>query len=273
MPKIKATILILDYMKADGVVRNVGSIKQQSVDFEYKIIVMDNSCDPANASRLLNLSDVPGVTVQINTVNTGYIKAHNDVSHLAEGDYIFIVNPDIWWVENDTMQKLVDYMKDNPDIGILGPRLNKPDGSPSMTARPFPRLYRQVARRTWLRNLPLLSRLVAEDEMRDMDYDKTQEVDWLHSSFIVMRADLWRELGGFDERYFLFMGDVELCWQAWKAGYRVVYWPKVALREDGRRLSRGGFLKLFSSWTLRQHVVDSIRFRLKHLLDRSPRAR
>jgi GT2 family glycosyltransferase len=271
MSNIKATIIILDYLKAAQVVANVKSIFAQKADFDFKIIVIDNSCDSGNAKVLSELNKYENIKLQINSVNTGYAKAHNAVKGDIKGGYVLIVNPDILWKENDALFLLIDYMEKNPDIGVLGPKQIENDGSIAMTIRAFPRFYLQVARRTFLRHLPLLNRKVKYDEMRHLDYDKTQDVDWLQSSCVVIRKKLWDLTGGLCENYFLFMSDVEICFQSWRRGFRVVYFPEVKVYADGKRVSAGGFIKFFQSWVLRQHVKDSLKYRIKHLFARNPR--
>jgi N-acetylglucosaminyl-diphospho-decaprenol L-rhamnosyltransferase len=272
MSNIKATIIILDYMKGARVVANVKSILQQQVGFNIKIIVIDNSCNANNAAILKTLTGLPNVSVRINNENLGYIKAHNSVKDEVEGEYVMIVNPDIIWKESDTIKKMIEYMDEHKDIGIIGPKqINETDGQPAMTIRAFPRFYLQVARRTFLRNLPIISQKVSFDEMQHLNYDKIQDVDWLQSSCVVVRTELWNKAGGLSENYFLFMSDVELCWQSWKNGMRVVYYPLSIVYADGKRASAGGFSAFFKSWVLRQHVVDSLKYRTKHFFDRNPR--
>lgn len=271
MNDIKATIIILDFMKAEQVVKNVNSLLAQSADFRYKIIVIDNSCNEDNAAILRQVLEKPDVTLHINEKNLGYTKAHNLVKDEIKGNFIFIVNPDIEWKDEHSLQKMIDYMKVNPDIGVLGPKQVNKDGSTAMTIRAFPKLYLQVARRTFLRKLPFIRDKVSFDEMRHLDYSKSQEVDWLQSSCVAVKRELWEKLGGLNENYFLFMSDVEICFEAWSRGYRVVYFPEVSVGADGKRVSAGGFKQFFKSWVLRQHVVDSIRYRIRHLFDSNPR--
>lgn len=273
MSNVKATIIILDYLKAPQVVANVKSIFAQKADFDFKIIVIDNSCDSENSKILSELNKYENVKLQINSVNMGYPKAHNAVKHLIEGDYILIVNPDILWKDENAMQKMIDYMEINPDIGVLGPKQIENSGQIAMTIRAFPKFYLQVARRTFLRHLPILKGMVSYDEMRHLDYNKIQDVDWLQSSCVVIRKKLWDLTGGLCENYFLFMSDVEICFQSWKNVFRVVYFPEVKVYADGKRVSAGGFIKFFQSRVLRQHVRDALKYRAKHLFAKNPRIR
>ncbi len=268
--KKKATIIILDYFKAKQVKENVRSLLAQKTNFDFKIILIDNSCSVANAAILQELSGEK-VEVIINKKNLGYIKAHNEAGEKIEGDYVLIFNPDIVCSSDDVLQKMIDYMDNHPEVGVLGPQQKIGGGRRELSVRAFPKLYVQVARRTFLRHLPILKEKVAYDEMQHLDYSKIQEVDWLQSSCVAVRRDFWENVGGFCEDYFLFMGDTELCFQAWKNGYKVIYFPEVTVYSDGKRASSGGFLEFFKSWVLRQHLKDSWRYRRKHFFDKNPR--
>lgn len=259
-------------MKAARVVENVRSLNKQNVDFVFKIIVTDNSCNDKNAATLRVLEqEFQNVTVNINKENIGYPKAHNVFNDSIEGDYVLIVNPDIVWSDESALGKMVKYIDKHTEVGILGPKQFNETGGITMSVRAFPRFFLQVSRRTFLRHMPLLKSLVSHDEMRHLDYNQIQEVDWLQSSCIIIRKQLWREVGGFSEDYFLFVTDVEICWEAWKRGYKVLYYPEAIVYADGRRVSAGGFLKFFRSSALRQHVIDSLKYRFKYFGKRNPR--
>lgn len=269
--KFKVTIIILDFLKAMQVVENVETLLKQKIDFNFKIIIIDNSCNVKNAEILKQLKDYKNIKIQINKKNSGYPRAHNNVKNEIKGDYVFIVNPDILWKEKDVFAKLINYMDNNQDIGVLGPKQINKSGEIAMTVRAFPKLYLQVARRTFFRYLPILKNKVKYDEMRHLNYNKIQDVDWLQSSCVVIRKKLWDKINGLCDNYFLFMSDVEICFQAWRNNYRVVYFPEVKVYADGKRVSAGGFMQFFKSWVLRQHLKDSIKYRVKHFFDKNPR--
>lgn len=259
-------------MKAKRVCENVKSILQQDVHFPLEIIVVDNSVNAQNAAELETLKQFPQVQLLVNSENVGYVRGNNGGAKRAQGEYLLIVNPDIIWREKETLQKMMDYMEMHPEVGILGPKqINDSDGSVAMTVRAFPKLFLQIARRTWLRRLPLIKNWVAHDEMQHLDYHQTQTVDWLQSSFWVIRKTLWNKLGGLNPDYFLFMSDPDLCFKVWEEGYKVVYYPKAVVYADGIRLSQGGVRAFFQKWTLRQHLKDALKYSWNHLLKGNPR--
>jgi N-acetylglucosaminyl-diphospho-decaprenol L-rhamnosyltransferase len=267
----KVSIVILDFLKSKRVCENVESLQKQKTDFEFEIIIVDNSCNAENAEKINSLKKFENVQIQINKENVGYIKGNNQGAAVAKGEYLMIVNPDIIWPNHEVMQKLVDYMEGHPKTGVCGPKqINDNDNSVAMTVRAFPNIFLQVARRTFLRRLPLIKKWVAYDEMQHLDYKKTQTVDWLQSSFWITRKALWDKIGGLDKAYFIFMSDPEYCYRVWKAGFEVVYYPEVTVHADGRRASEGGFKAFFKKWTLRQHLKDALIYQFKHLFNRNP---
>jgi len=268
--RLKVLILILNFKKAKRVLQGVADLYNQKINFDMQVVVGDNSCDKEEADLLSSLSKYPNLELRIFDKNYGYIKAHNLMAEGLEFDYVMTYNPDILVKNENTVQTLIDYIDSNLDIGIIAPKQINDDGNIAMTVRGWPNLFLQFCRRTYLRKLPILKVMVRKDEMVDLDYYKIQDVPWLQASFNCVRGDLWRELNGHDERYFLFMSDPEICWQSWKRGLRVVYYPKVVVYADGIRCSDGGIRTFFRSWVLRQHLKDSWEFFKKHLFEKKP---
>ncbi len=257
----KISVLILDYHKAAAVRRNVETLKKQKGDFELEIFITDNSCDRQNEDVLKGLA----ADIVINSKNVGYTKANNQMAVRATGEYVLILNPDITWPNKKALTTLLQYLEDHSDVGIVGPKqINEGTGDVAMTVRKFPHFFTQIARRTWLRYIPVIKKCVQRDECKDFDYTKTQEVDWLQSSCLLIRRDLWNQIGGFDERYFLFLADTELCFQAQKQNKKVVYVAESQVTADGIRCSEGSFLDLFKKKVVRAHVKDAWRYFWKH---------
>ncbi len=279
-------IVILDFLKAKKVIQNVKSILQQHIsdDITFHIAVVDNSCNTENAKILQSgLEEVMHnhsrhtVSLDITEKNIGYTKGNNRGVQAIEKKlntplkYVFIINPDIETKERSVFQKIITYLETHKEIGIIGPRQVHENGEYAMSVRQFPNLFTQIFRRLWLRHLPFIKQAVERDEMQKMNKAKTQDVDWLQSSFICIRKNIWDTIGGFNEEYFLFMADSELCLQTWKLNYRVVFFPQAEVYADGIRCSGGGLHTFFTNWVLRQHVKDAWKYFIKHILQKNPR--
>lgn len=268
------SVVILDYRKSHRVLENVASLQQQQLPpgTKLEIIVVDNSADPATKAKLAPLAGQPGIQLIFNEKNLGYPGGCNAGARFATGEFVLILNPDIVWTDSTALATMLRFLQKNPQVGVVGPQqFNDSDGELARTARAFPNLFIQIARRTWLRRLPVVCEFVARDELRHVDLTRPRAVDWLQSSCILIRRELWDRLGGFSESYFIFMADPDLCFRAWQVGAEVVYLPAATVHADGLRASAGGFWDFFRRWTIRQHFADSLRYQLRFLGQRNPR--
>jgi GT2 family glycosyltransferase len=192
-----------------------------------------------------------------NAENVGFGKACNQAAALMEGnDAYLILNPDVE-VDPDTVEALWTHMHSNSKVGIIGPRLTYPDGTVQDSYRRFPRPLDQLIKRTPLRKARFLRDRVRGYLMWDKDKDRTEDVDWLVGACLLVRAETWQAVGGFDERFFLFYEDVDLCRRTWRCGYRVVYHPAARALH---RLSEGGLLSIFTKRTLRIHLASALKY-------------
>lgn len=265
-----AIVVIVDYFKGKRVLKNVEELLVQENVKDIRISIIDNSCDYNNRNILSRLKPDNCVHLRFNKRNEGYIRACNFAVEQFSAKYVVLANPDISWISRTTLSELIELMDRNPDIGIAGPRQINDDGTRPNTVRRFPDLVAQIARRTVLRKSALLRRKVERYELADFDYSKSQYVDWIQSSLLIIRGDLWEKTGGLDTRYFLFMADPEICFQAWEMGYKVFYTADSVVGADGKRCSEGGVLQIFSSKVLRYHIRDALLYQLKHLFRSRP---
>lgn len=267
MNKIKISVIILDFFKWRKVVENVRSLLKEVGDFTLEIVVVDNSVSKENADILSSIKD--SVRLIINSANVWYSKWNNVASQYITWDYVLILNPDISFKDTDVIARLLAYLQTHKDIWIIWPKQINEDWTPSYTARRFPGLLTQIARRTFLSHI--FKRNIHLYQMDDQDLSKIQDVDWLQSSFMLMSSKLWRTLWWFDETYYIFMADTEICFQTWKLWLRVVYYPLVSVCADWKRCSKWGLLDFFAKVILRIHFKDAIKYYMKHLFEKNPR--
>ncbi|NQZ90900.1 MAG: glycosyltransferase family 2 protein [Moritella sp.] len=272
--KILISVVIVDFFKAQRVVHNVERILTQQGDFDIEVIIIDNSMDSGNKKILSQYQDTDNVTLIFNQQNNGYPRGSNQGAYLCNGDYLLFVNPDIEWKSASTLADIVAIYNRDPEIGIVGTRQLNDDGSTPDTVRRFPNLLAQVVRRTSLRNWPLLKGIAEHYEYVEFDYFKSANVDWLQSSFMAISREVWGKIGGFDNRYFIFMADPDICYKCWELGYKVHYESEIVVGADGLRCSDGGFKDVFTSRILRFHIRDAFIYHFHYLLKPSiPTAR
>jgi GT2 family glycosyltransferase len=113
----------------------------------------------------------------------------------------------------------------HPEAGVIGPKLENPDGSLQFSCRRFPNPLAALFRNTPLGKLFPNNRFTREYLMQDWTHDGPREVDWVSGAALLAREELLSKIGFLDPEYFMYCEDVDYCWRAWDAGYKVVYVP------------------------------------------------
>lgn len=212
------TITIVAYEDRKDVIKAVSSIERYtSSELTKKIYIVDNSEVPLDFSdAFAGLSDVE---VFHPDKNLGFGGGHNYVLPKLASKYHAIVNPDIE-LKEDSFKAIIDYL-DSSSCGMVIPRLVDSEGK------------RQAACRRELTVTDMFIRMFVKGgfkkrralhTMEDMDYSKAFEVPFAQGSFLVLKTELFKQLNGFDERYFMYMEDADLCKRVWQLA-PVMYFP------------------------------------------------
>ncbi len=201
----------------------------QSTVVPGEVVVVENSPSlPTSIPTLPGLS----VTVLHRPDNPGYgTSANHGVSALRHtSDLIVICNPDIVW-QPDTLEKLIAELESQPTVGIVGPRLLNNDGSTYPSARAFPGIRIGIGHALlgdlWKTN-PWTTRYLGTQEGLE-----PRIVDWLSGACLMIRGETFTSIDGFDEDYFMFVEDVDLCFRAKKKGWRSLLVPTAVLTHSG----------------------------------------
>ena len=252
------SIVIVNYnslVKTKRCLESIFAAEMNGIDFE--VIVVDNNSKKAEQEEIKKISfKIKYIRSQI---NLGMGGGNNLGISSAFGKYILILNPDIV-VQADSVLKLFNYLKNNTNIGIIGPKLLNPDGSLQYSCALFPSLLIPILRRT------LVGRIFSERAlsytMANVSHEETMPVDWLMGSCLMFRKSDWTH---FDERYFMYFEDIDLCRQCWEKGLQVVYYPKAVMLHDHARQSarKFWFLAIFQDSLARQHLRSYFVYFLK----------
>ncbi|MCU1493018.1 MAG: putative glycosyltransferase [Acidimicrobiaceae bacterium] len=193
-----------------------------------EIVVVDNSSADGSLERLAG-ADPAAVLVPTGR-NLGYGRAANIGAQRIALDYVLICNPDLV-VAPDAVATLVSRLDAQPDCAIVGPRLDNPDGSRYPSARAFPSLGDAaghalvglvVPDNRWSRRYRM-EEYFDEQSAPGAAAAEAAEVDWVSGACFLARRSGFSSVGGFDEGYFMYAEDVDLCWRLRRAGWRVLY--------------------------------------------------
>ncbi len=250
--------IVLNYRDPKETVRCVAALLRQSIRDQLEIIVVENHSRDESIGVLRNrLSRYPEVRILESARNRGYGQGNDFGIRRALGRYILVINPDNE-LEPQGLKRMVEAMEADPRIGILAPRLRHEDGTMRNSARRFPTMTDVFIKRTILRKF--FPKKVERYLHQHTDPDAIRTVDWAAGACLLMRRDLYADVGGFDPRFFLFFEDIDLCRRVRAEGYRVVYFPRAEATDRKHRLSEGGFLSLLTKRTVRIHLASALKY-------------
>tara|TARA_Y100000310_G_C20631730_1_gene789010 strand:- start:967 stop:1767 length:801 start_codon:yes stop_codon:yes gene_type:complete len=252
------SVLTLNYRNPNAAVVCVQKFLEQTIVDKIEILVIDNHSDDESVGVLRNrIGDHPQVRIIETPGNHGFGYGYNTGVRYASGEFILINNPDKT-MPPEGLEKLVSRMQSDETIGILAPKLVHADGTNRLSIRRFPHLIDIISRRSFLGKIcpGCLRRYL----MLDKDTEQMQEVDWVVGGCFLIRRDLFEQLGGFDERFFLFFEDTDLCRRVGKSGKKIVYDPSVAVGDKKNRLSGQSFVDLFLKKTGRIHISSALKY-------------
>jgi N-acetylglucosaminyl-diphospho-decaprenol L-rhamnosyltransferase len=234
MCNAKVQFIILNYKTANLTVRCVNSMTVVGIP-EHAILVVDNLSSDNSVAFMSSL--LPRVRIVQTNHNGGYGAGVNvGVGH-TNSEYVVILNPDTLFISNIT-DELFSIFENDPSIAIVGLNLLNPDLKPQYSARHFYSFLDIVIRRTKLKTVWPFKILDDRHLMKEHFTSKRSfDADWVMGTGFAVRKAVFDQLGGMDERYFLYMEDVDLCARVWAAGYRVICSPGLAIIHDHQRAS------------------------------------
>ena len=177
-------------------------------DVSFTLYVVDNASSDGTADEVADyFSDNPCVKVIANGVNKGFGKAHNQVMELIDSDYHFIINPDII-VKDDVIGEMCRFMQNRPACGMVSPDIRFPDGRVQVLAKRHPKLKYLISSR--LASDRENNKNLREYAMLDADLTVPQKIENASGCFFGIRTELFKQIGGFDDRYFMYFEDFDL---------------------------------------------------------------
>lgn len=216
---------IVTYNDIDRAPQAVQSVVSNTKKYDLKLYVIDNCSSDGTADFIAKTSDT---TVLKQDKNLGFGAAHNKVLCEELGKYHFVINPDIT-LNDDVISNMVDYFEANPDVIMAMPKILNQDASEQKLPKERPTFKRLFLGR-------LSSKIRGEYIWVDKEITEPCEVDFCTGCFFCIRTDVYKKLSGFDERYFMYLEDVDLALRAKQFG-KVVMLPQFAVTHAWERES------------------------------------
>jgi GT2 family glycosyltransferase len=205
----------------------IRSVLESEDDLRKEVIVVDNGS--ADATQLTIAKEFPSVQYVRSETNLGFGRANNLGAKQARGELILLLNSDAR-LKRDSLAQAVPWMRAHPECGICGVQLLNPDGSKQNSIANFPSLATELLNKSLLRRL-----FPKRFPGKERQLSEPTEVNSIVGAFFLMPRNLWQTLGGFDERYFFFFEETDLCLQVRRKGLKIFHLPQVEVwHEQGK---------------------------------------
>ena len=225
------SVVIVNWNARDYLRKCLRSIYENSKGIDVEVFIVDNGSSDESAEMVRK--EFPEAKLIENKANAGFGAANNRALKICAGEFALMLNPDTE-VLNGAFAAMVNFLKQNGEVGVVGAKLLNADGTIQLTcARNFPTLLTEFFWLTTLvRRFPK-NRLVGHYLMSYWDHNDKREVDCLSGACIMARKDLLKKLGYFDENYFMYGEDVDLCYRIKEAGWQIWYLPEAEIIHYG----------------------------------------
>jgi len=234
--KNRLTVVVVAYNSEDYLGDCLESLYSQTAVPNLKVVVVDNASKDCSIFSSLT-ARFPNLGVLYNSENLGFAKACNQGIACFPASYYLLLNPDCVVLAN-AVEKCLNYLDTKPDIGILGCRVQNPDGSLQLACRrSIPRPSVAFYRLTGLSRLFPASPRFGRYNYTYLNDRQANRVDAVSGSFLMFRSEVAEAIGPLDETFFLYGEDLDFCYRAMLAGWTIYYYPEAAVTHHKRKSS------------------------------------
>jgi GT2 family glycosyltransferase len=253
------SVLVVTYNSRRLIGALLSQLQPQLLALDAEVLVIDNASHDGTADEVLTC--YPWARLVRSEHNLGFAAGNNLGALHARGDMLLLLNPDAL-PEPDAIVEGLRLMHAHPEVGMAGGRLLDPGGATQPSARMFPTLFQEFAVLSGLAARFPRSRLWGRFDRTWADPDAAAIVDWVPGAFAFIRARTFTQLSGFDERFFLYYEEVDLCRRLQAAGLQIQYWPQLRVQHiggesaktvQGQKVSRTG--TQLSLWRVRAGLL------------------
>jgi len=236
MNNIKVSGCIVTYNNADIIEACIESIFKETEGVELHLYVSDNHSSDDTPQRIQE--NFPEVEIIQNTSNEGFGQGHNKVLNMLDSKYHVVINPDIRLCQ-DTITELVEYMESHPEVGQIGPKVVNEDGTEQFLPKLDPCIRYVILSK--LRPFRHYRKIYTREEEH---LKEVTSVDSCSGCFFVIRTDIFKRLGGFDQRFFMYCEDADLSRRV-RQKWDLIFYPHCQVIHDWKRDNVGSIKGIF----------------------------
>ena len=217
---MKLSVIIVNWNTRDLTLQSLRTFYEHAPACEFEVILIDNDSSDDSVKKIKE--QFPQVTLVENDDNLGFGKANNQGMRMARGEYIFLLNSDVIVLEGG-VQRLVDYLDQHKDVTMVGPRLLNEDRTFQLACRRG--LPNPMNSFMYLFGLSKIvkSKGASSYKKEHDDPNVTEPVDAISGAAMMFRRIVFEKTGGFDETFFMYGEDLDLCKQVQDNGWKTVY--------------------------------------------------
>ena len=220
-------IIIVNYKSTDYLLKCLNSVYDSIRDIPVRAFVQDN--DSRNGVDRVSIA-FPKVNLTKNIFNMGFSKAVNSAIKQGTAPYVLILNPDTI-IKDGFFESILQYIENNSDLGIVGPKILNIDGSLQGSARAFPTPWMAFFGRNSLLTKWFPNNRISRKSILSTGSDGVTPMfaDWVSGACMLIKRKAINDVGLFDEQFFMYWEDVDLCKRMWENGWKVAYFPKASI--------------------------------------------
>ncbi|MDD4699859.1 MAG: glycosyltransferase family 2 protein [Oscillospiraceae bacterium] len=251
--KLHVSVCIVTYNDSIKALNAIESIISNTTGVLLDLYISDNASLDNFPETIKTM--FPQITVIKNDKNGGFGFAHNKVIDLIDSDYHAIINPDVL-IDSDVLTSLCNFMEEHKDVAMVTPKVLSADGTEQHLPKLQPKLKYMLAGR-----ISRLKSLREEYTRQNENISSPCEIDFCTGCFMLIRTSVFKQLGGFDERFFMYMEDADLTRRTKKFG-KVMFIPNVQITHLWERISYKSLKYLLI------HVYSMLKFFFKYMFDK-----
>ena len=253
------SVIVISYNTLELLPKCFEYLKTAADGLTIEIFVVDNGSKDGSVELLQ--ARYPEIQLIASKTNLGFAAANNQALTKAKGRYFVLLNSDAF-LRPDSLTLAISHMERNPGVGLGGARLVGPDEEWQPSARSFPSALNDFLTLSGLSTRFSQSRFFGRADRTWADPGKAADVDWVPGAFSIINPNALDISGLFDEDYFLYYEEVDLCRRIKQAGYDVMYWPDIVVVHLGGESSKKVSAELFSRsgsqltlWRMRSQLL------------------
>jgi N-acetylglucosaminyl-diphospho-decaprenol L-rhamnosyltransferase len=254
MAGMDVSVFIISFNTRDYTLACLQSVFEQTVGIEYEVIVVDNASSDGSADVIA--TQFPQVKLIRSDENLGFSRANNLAARSGAGRYFLLLNSDTVVLDN-AIGEVVRFADERSDTGVLGGRTLFADGSLNLNScHGVPTPWSLLCMGTGMSSLFRRSRWFDPESLGGWQRDSVREVGAVTGCFLLIRRVLWEQLNGFDESFFMYGEDTDLCIRAARHGTKCMVYPKARLIHYGGKSETQRADKMVKLFTAKSQLIQ-----------------